>query len=166
MNEKIYAARLEKKLIDQFIENFEEKLGYKPIVITKTSGLTSDDSIPMMSLDSLKEHFTPFLPTVYGKVRSLSCKERIREAVELRNIYCYLAKKMGYSLKEIGRTIGKRDHTTVIHNIRSFNNLMETNEMYREKYIMILNHIKKQYESPTLDDTDQVQCESEPAVLS
>lgn len=167
MNEKIYAARLEKKLVDQFIETFYEKLGYKPVVITQTTGLTTDDQLPLMSLETLKEQFTPFLPTVHGKKKDLSCKIRIRELVELRNIFCYIAKKMGYSLKNIGMSIGDRDHTTVIHNIRCFNNLMETNEVYREKYMNILKQIKKQYdEPPTLDDTDQVQCEPEPAVLS
>ena len=166
MNEQLYAARLEKKLIDEFVKNFYEKLGYKPVVISKTTGMPADESIPFMSLETLKEHFRPFLPIVYGKIKELSCRERVREIVELRNMYCYLSKKMGYSLKTIGLVIGDRDHTTVIHNIRSYNNLMETNQTYREKYIKILNHIKKQYESPTLDNTDQVQCESEPTVLS
>ena len=160
MNEALYAARLEKKLIDQFIETFNEKLGYKPIVITNTTGIATEDSIPLMSLETLKHYFRPFLPTVHGKLKELSCRERVREIVELRNIFCFIGKKMGYSLKNIGLVIGDRDHTTVIHDIRSFNNLMETNQMYREKYITILNHIKKQHESPTLDNADQVQCES------
>lgn len=160
MNEKIYAARLEKKLIDQFLENFNEKLGYKPVVISKSTGLNTDDTLPLMSLESLKEEFKPFLPIVYGKVRDLTCKDRFREVVELRNMFCYIAKKMGYSLSSIGQSIGKRDHTTIIHNIRSFNNLMETNQTYREKYMSILKHIKKEYESPTLDESDQVQRES------
>ena len=166
MNEQLYATRLEKKLIDEFTKNFYEKLGYKPVVISKTTGMPADDNIPLMNLETLKEHFRPFLPVIYGKTKELSCKDRVREIVELRNMFCYMAKKMGYSLKNIGLVIGDRDHTTVIHNIRSYNNMMETNQTYREKYVNILNYIKKQYESPTLDNTDQVQCESEPTVLS
>lgn len=165
MDSKTYATQLEKRLIEQFKENFFEKLGYYPTVITKCQDSTTDWYIPIMSLQSLLDYFEPYLPEQYGKTLQLTDMSRHRPIVELRNIYCMLARQMGYSLVIIGEAIGKRDHTTVIHNITSCKNLLETNDAFRDKYIQILKYIKQQHESPIMDEPCQIQCESEPALL-
>lgn len=166
MDKLQYPAHLEKKLIEQFKEAFKEKLGYEPVVITKTTDSSNEEKVPLMSLEVLKQHFSPFLPQVFTRTINLESKYRKRELVELRNIYCYLAKQMGYSLKTIGDSIGNRDHTTIIHNITSFKNLMETNDTFREKYTTIINFIKSYYEPSALDNIDQVQRQPEPALFS
>ena len=94
-----------------------------------------------MSLEDLKEMFIPFLPTIHGKILHLETSERWREIVELRAIYCHLAVNMNYTLQKIGISIGNRDHTTVRNSLINFKNWMETNEPFREKYRIILNHI-------------------------
>jgi hypothetical protein len=165
MDSKTYAIQLEKKLIEQFKESFFEKVGYYPTVITRIQ-TDLEQYIPMMSLETLQGFFEPFLPTRYDRRLRLQSKDRYRELVELRNIYCFLARQLNYSLVNIGASLGKRDHTTVIHSITCFKNLLETDEGFRQKYITILNHIKKQYESSVMDSPDQVQREPEPAVLS
>lgn len=166
MNTRDYATKLERKLIDEFKKNFYEKLGYEPIVMTVSKLKTTDDNyISLMSLEELKEVFDPFLPTINGKIMQLETNERWREIVELRAIYCHLAVNMNYTLQKTGRSIGNRDHTTVRNSLMNFRNWMETNEPFREKYRMILNHITsnqnmKNNESQALEHLDQMECES------
>lgn len=165
MDTKTYAAQLERKLIEQFKESFYEKVGYYPVVVTRLNQ-NVEEYLPIMPLEALQEYFEPFLPYRNGMRLCLKSKDRYRELVELRNIYCFIARTMGYSLATVGQSIGNRDHTTVIHNVSSFKNLVETNETFQQKYIRIFNHIKKQHESSTMGVSDQVQRESEPALLS
>ena len=164
MDSQVYALQLEKKLIDQFKQTFYDKLGYEPLVLTKIQ-IDSDQYIPMLSLENLQTMFEPFLPFSCDRKLPLKSKHRYRELVELRNIYCYLARMMGYSLITVGQSLGNRDHTTVIHNVTCFKNLMETNDAFRQKYLAILTYIKQHYESSVVEKPDQVQCEPEPALL-
>lgn len=161
---KTYAANLEKKLIDEFKEKFESKLGYTPIVLTRVS--TEDvDNFPMMSLEELSEYFEPYLPVYFGKTLTLDCKVRKRELVELRNIFCAIARMMKFTTVSIGEFLGGRDHTTVLHNLGTFKNLIETSDAFREKYFTIVNRIKLNHESSTLGELNQTQRQPQPAVL-
>lgn len=164
MDSKMYALQLEKKLIEQFRQTFYDKLGYYPMVVTDVQ-VDSNYRLPLMDLQDLQELFEPFLPYRYDRKLNLKSKSRYRELVELRNIYCFLARTMGYSLSTVGESLGNRDHTTVIHNVACFKNLMETDDSFRQKYITILTYIKQQYEPSIVEEFDQVQCEPEPAVL-
>lgn len=167
MNTKEYAKQLENKLIAQFKKQFYDKMGYEPIIITQVKTKSShSEIIPLMSLETLQGYFDPFLPLFFGKTVPLSSKLRIREIVELRNIYCHLAKQMNFSLKTIGVSIGNRDHTTVIHNLNAFSSLIETNDTFRERFQIILKHIKSNHEPSTMDDSYQIQYESQPALFS
>ena len=166
MEEQVYAAKLERKLIDQFKMSFYEKMGYYPVVLTKiTTG--KQGFLRILPLEELDEFFVPYLPERFGRIIPIKSKLRYREIVTLRQIFCAIARQMGYSFKSIGEHLGGRDHTTAIHNINAFNNLLETEESYREKYLHILHDIKNAYpdEPPTLDDFDQVLNQPEPAVL-
>ena len=59
---------------------------------------------------------------------------RKRESVEARMVFSCILKDMGYSLSSIGRVLGKH-HTTVIHYIRSLDDLVETNSFFLKKYL-------------------------------
>jgi chromosomal replication initiator protein len=118
-----------------------------------------------MSLGQLVDYFQPYLPTEYGKKLSLFSKSRKREIVELRMMFCFLARSMKYKLSTIGSFLGGRDHTTVMHNVATFINLMETNDQFRSLFQEILNHIKENHESPTLGILDTPQRKSKPALL-
>lgn len=166
MNTKTYARMLEKKLTEEFKEKFCEKLGYYPIVVTKVSTDADGNTIPVISLDALEDAFTAFLPERNGRIIHLKVHHRYREIVELRNIFCLIAKSMGYSLKRIGIHLGKRDHTTVIHNIKTCKDLLEHNSNFQETYKKIIKTIKNNYESSAVELTNQVQSESESTVLS
>ncbi len=164
MDCKNYAMKLEKKLIDEFKENFFEKVGYYPTVLTRVQ-IDGDVYVPVLPLSRLKDYFDPFLPEPFGFKLMLDARSRVRELVELRNIYCHIARLMGYSFSTIAKSLGK-DHTTIIHNVESFRDLLDTDDAFRQKYSTILSHIKQQYESSVMANIDQVQHESEPAVLS
>lgn len=163
-----YAAKMEKKLVDDFKKLFQEKLGYTPIVFTKTDMDAAE--VPFMSLEELNRHFTAFLPMKFGEPLPMQTKLRIREIVELRAIFCYLAKNMKYSLKTIGVFLGGRDHTTVIHGLNTFRDLMETNDAFRQKFLTIHKHIVKETnpiadESLPMDHMLEVQHATQPAIL-
>jgi hypothetical protein len=80
---------------------------------------------------------------------------------------------MKYSLKTIGMHIGKRNHTTVMHALNTFENLIQTSEGFREKYDAVLKHVIQQqellniqlYESSIMEPLQDVQSESKPALL-
>lgn len=163
---KIYQDNLEKKLIEQFRDTFYEKIGYYPVVMTKIKvEVGKNEYISMMSLEALADYFTPFLPVKYEKILPLDSRTRYRDIVELRCIFCAIAKNMNYTLSAIGLFLGKRDHTTAIHSINTFHDLIETNEGFKQKYLNILNHIKlnqSDYESPIMDYSPKVQCDTQP----
>ena len=122
METKIYARQLEKKLIDDFKAQFFKKMGYYPLVITKVS-TDNDDYLPIISLKDLEEVFYPFLPLKLDVKVTLGSNRRYREVVELRNIFCAIARMMKYSTTYIGEYLGHRDHTTVLPNTNTFNEL-------------------------------------------
>lgn len=145
----------EKYLITSFLDNFYMEMGYFPTVFGKYYRDQVD--LKVATLPELRKCFDPFLPTKYGKKLTLTSKYRIRELVELRCIFSYLAKKLGYSLKRTGQFLGNRDHTTILNNLRVFRNLYETDENFKNKYLIIITHIKKFYESPVMDHLDKVE---------
>lgn len=172
MNQTEYAARLEKKMIEEFRVNFYEKLGYFPTVLPKFAIDTSE--LTLVSLDELKDLFVPFLPYRYDIRLTLDCKHRYRDITELRFIFCYIAKQMKYTLSTIGAVLGKRDHTTVMNALNMFHNLIETDTVFRKKYLNIVNHIKTHQdqslnltadESSTMEPVQNLQYQPESDVL-
>ena len=67
---------------------------------------------------------------------------------------------MRYTFLEIAQYIGKKDHSTVIHGVAIFRNLYETDILFRQKYQAIINIIKSNYESSTVEHLDQMEIES------
>lgn len=65
----------------------------------------------------------------YGvKVSDLHSKKRNRSVAFPRQICMYLSRRhTRYSLEEVGGYFGGRDHTTVLHGVRTVKNLVETN---------------------------------------
>jgi chromosomal replication initiator protein len=75
-------------------------------------------------------------------------KTRKRTFVEARKAFSYFAsKKLGYTLSYIGKDIlKKRDHSTVIHAIKSCEDLYETDPVFRNKIDRValkISEIKK-----------------------
>jgi len=153
MNPAEYKKKVEYDLITDFVNRFYEKVGYHPTVVTKHR--ITDDGITVLTLSELEKFFEPHLPKKYNKIVRLGAKDRMRTIVELRCIFFFIGRSMRYNLKPLGDHLGGRDHTTVLHGIRTFRNLYETDPLFRDKYYSIINQIKKDYEPSTLDNTDQ-----------
>lgn len=166
-----YEAMIEKKLVKEFREVYHQKLGYYPVVRTKYD--VSIENIGYMSLERLMQYFTPFLPQRYGETLKMSSRSRFRELVEIRFIFCHIAKHMKYSPVSIGTQLGNRDRTTVMYGLSTFNDLIQTSEGFREKYKTILKYIIQEqehlnvqiYESSTMEPVQDLQSKSEPALL-
>jgi len=60
-------------------------------------------------------------------------KTKKREIVQVRQIAMYFCRELDYTHKSIGLQFGGRDHSTVVHAIKSVNNLIETDPNYRNR---------------------------------
>ncbi len=61
-------------------------------------------------------------------------KTKKREIVQVRQLAMYLCRELDYTHKAIGLQFGGRDHSTVVHAIKSVNNLIETDNNYRNRF--------------------------------
>jgi chromosomal replication initiation ATPase DnaA len=78
-------------------------------------------------------------------------KGRSQVSVRPRHCFMYIAKKVyGYTLKEIGRSLSDRDHTTVINGVTKYSNYLEMPKMSPLQAQMYYDAIKK------LEITNQV----------
>lgn len=77
---------------------------------------------------------------------SIKSNIRVRHIVEARQVLQYFLRKYTrLSLYEIGR-ITNKNHTTVLHSIKTVNNLKETDKLYREKFNEVKERIEESYE--------------------
>lgn len=152
---KGYTRKLEKKLIDDFMKTFYEKLGYYPKVITPGSLVKNKEGLKILTFKQLEEYFEPYLPKMRNNhLMKLMSKNRTRRLAELRYMFFYIARSMKYSLTEIGQYVGKH-HTTIIHGLDMFVTLYKQDDVFKNLYHDIVNNIKKDnYEPSAVDDTD------------
>jgi chromosomal replication initiator protein len=71
----------------------------------------------------------------YGLTKEqIISRSRKRECVESRHLIAYIIKrKTRFSLSKIGEMVGGKDHTTIIHSIRTFEDLFGTDSVFRER---------------------------------
>jgi len=161
-----YECKLETKLIEKFKDDFYEKMGYYPVIFSKYTLDVYHKNI-VISLEELSDIFKDFLPKIPRVKVTLSNKSKIRKLVELRVIFCFLARTMKYTLKEIAVFLN-RDHTSVVHALQSFNDFIETDPDFKllfDKINTIYRLKLKKYESSDMDKFDQISVEPEPTVL-
>ena len=152
---KGYKRKLEKKLIENFMKTFYEKIGYYPKVIIPGSNVINDEGLKILTLNELQEYFDPFLPKMRNNhSMNLFSKCRKRKLVEVRFIFYYIARSMKYTLTEIGQYAG-RDHTTIMHGLQMFVTLYKQDDIFKSIYHEIINFIKKdEYEPSAMGDID------------
>ena len=160
--EKKERKEKEMKLILEFLEKYHQEMGYYPTVITRCNSIEARSEIGIMSLPRLEAYFSIFIPYQYRKKLTLDQKCRKRELVELRSIFFFLARCMGYTLEQIGTHFHNMHHSTVMHGIKLFKNLYETDDRYRDLYYKILNHIKKEisYGSSAMEHANKMESKS------
>lgn len=173
MDELSYEEKLERKLIKTFKNTFYSKMGYEPVVISKThkeidpSKSTLKD-IKAVSLSVLIEWFEDLLPIYQNKRLKIDTKRRFHDVVKIRMIFAYVARAMGHSTTSIGHYL-KKDHTTIVHYSQTLADLLETNLVYRDKCQQVLEYLKeksKNYDPKLLECSDQTQDNNESALLS
>ena len=160
-------ADLEKKLIENFKIDFYANMGYYPVVITNDF---KRGETHVMTLTELENYFFSFYPrSKNNRFINLMSKNRTKEIVELRCIFVYLARSMDYKLVEISSYL-KKHHTTIIHNLDTFNNRMQTSPEFREIFNNIYNYIKSNYLPndyvPAMEYFDKIWHKSRPTILS
>ena len=82
---------------------------------------------PSLIISVVAEHFGV-------KPEDIVSKKRNSEFVQPRQVVMYLCRELtSVSQVNIGKILGKKDHTTVIHGVKKIETEMETNEELRIK---------------------------------
>jgi chromosomal replication initiator protein len=82
--------------------------------------------------------------------KKIQSNRRFRPLTQARNMYCYFTYQyLKWTLNEIGKTIGGRDHTTVLHNINVYHDLCFSDAEYEKKSSAIKNLIEWKSETTT-----------------
>lgn len=103
--------------------------------------------LPFLQKKSHKQHiFKEVLASVCNEYEVnedlLIKKTRKREIVNARQIAMYFLKSFThFSLKSIGDYFGGRDHTTVIHSLKTVNDLMYSDPDYRQRVNILRQRI-------------------------
>ncbi len=106
--------RIDMKLTSEVVDTFSHNMS-KEVSIANIQKIISD-------------FFNISIDHITGKTRK-------RNVVVARQLGMYFAKNMtDISLKEIGRQFGNRDHTTVLHSIKTINNLLDTDVLFKDTF--------------------------------
>lgn len=62
---------------------------------------------------------------------------RYTTVVDAKKIYASLMYERGHTLKSIGRSMGNTDHSTIIHYLKKIDDLISTEDAFRDKYILV-----------------------------
>lgn len=149
----LYKRRLEAKIIEKFKKEFKEKIGYEPQVLTM---IDESSDIPKIPILMLREFVDSIMKERFGNqkigddIARLANSGRHREIVNYRFIYFKLARIMGNGFATIGKTIAtsrskKYDHTTVMYGCKCFDDLINTNEDFRNIYLDLVIKLKDKF---------------------
>ena len=110
--------------------------------LVKNNLITEDLAIGSVSTSILPHRLVELVEDVFDT--NIQIKNRSQSVIFGRKAAAYILKKYSQlSLNEIAKHIGVGDHTTVIYNIKTAENLMDTEEWYKEK----IDEIEKEIEN-------------------
>jgi len=82
-------------------------------------------------------------------ITDLLSSRRLHGIVVARHVACYLAKTLtGMSLPEIGRRMGGRDHTTILHAIAATERRLAADEVLRARVARLIRRIQTPLVNP------------------
>jgi chromosomal replication initiator protein len=119
-----------------------------PIGLEIAQTALGDDGVapagtPQLTIQNIIDAVTHFFGV---KLADLQSKRRHRSITVPRQVCMYLARKRTrYSLEEIGGYFGGRDHTTVLHAIRTTDDRMSLEAEFKQQ----IEHIDKQLSGPS-----------------
>jgi chromosomal replication initiator protein len=109
LNKKEIDVELAKKIVKNFVKSVSREV----------------------SIEFIQKTVCEFYQIPYDKLKE---KTRKRHVVQARQLSMYLAKNFTKnSLKSIGKHFGGRDHSTVIHSCQAVQNLIETEQVFKEE---------------------------------
>lgn len=92
--------------------------------------------------------------TNHTEFNQVFSRSRKRETVEIRMILItFLYVYRAYTYANIGNMFG-RDHSTIIHNINTHDNLLDTDSLYAVKYFKTLSKIKDEMPHLFINEDD------------
>ena len=92
-----------------------------------------------MSMESMMARTCQFFEV---NIEQLQSKWRKREVVEARYFFYYYAKNIESKTLVMLGNATNRDHTTIIHGLRTMENLFETDRAYRERWVRFVEFMK------------------------
>ncbi len=93
-----------------------------------------------ISIESIKQLVAKHFDLTVDKLQS---KTRLREVVVARQLSMYIAKNFtDSSLKSIGESFGGRDHTTVLHSLKTVQDMMDTDELFKDKVEVLVRKVQ------------------------
>lgn len=93
-----------------------------------------------ISIESIKQLVAKHFELTVEKLQS---KTRLREVVMARQLSMYIAKNFtDSSLKTIGDSFGGRDHTTVLHSLKTVQDMMDTDELFKDKVDTLVRKVR------------------------
>jgi chromosomal replication initiation ATPase DnaA len=118
--------------------------------------IDESSDIPKIPILMLREFIDSVMKEKFGNekfgndIARLANGSRNREIVNYRFIYFKLARIMGNGFASIGQTIAtsktrKYDHTTVMYGCKSFDDLINTNEQFRDIYLDLVIKLKENF---------------------
>ena len=144
-----YRYKVARKLINSFIKDFKEKTGLKATVMANDLIISKENDFlkEFISLDGFEESFLKAYPIAYGANNPLSDKTRKRTVIDVRCVFCHIAReKLGFSTVALAKYLNK-DHTTILHMTIRANNLLDTEDrMFSGIYYKTLENLKKLYD--------------------
>ena len=115
--------------VDLTIESAEEAL--KDVIYPNKS----KEITPTLIINVVAEHFGV-------KAEDITSKKRNSEFVQPRQVVMYLCRDLtDTSLINVGKILGKKDHTTVMHGVKKIEAELQTNEELRNKIDIIIKKI-------------------------
>ena len=90
---------------------------------------------PEEVLEKVSYYFDLSIYKVVGKGRE-------QELVKARQMIAKILREKGYSLTSIARLLGGRNHTTIMNNLMIFDQLHETDQVYRDDFFALRAFIK------------------------
>ena len=118
LNKRNIDIKLVKEVIRQFVSQVDKEI----------------------SVENIKQLVAKFFDVPIEKMQS---KTRMREVVMARQLSMYLAKNYtNSSLKVIGDSFGGRDHSTVIHSLKTVKDMMDTDTIYKDKVNSLVKKVQ------------------------
>lgn len=135
LSEKVHAKAEE-------MEREKSNKSQKSVVAVYVNQIPDDVINSVEREHILLNEIIQYVSNRYGvSVLDLKSPRRTRPLVDIRQLAMYLARNLtAHSLPRIGRSFGRRDHTTVLNAVRRVQKRMDADAAFLEEVESVLEH--------------------------